>query len=406
MNARDSRKARLLVVSGYFPPHVSGSTILTCNVLASYPGEVCAAVWENPPDKADPAFQPPCPVQRMRLPRGYILTRVYDRIRHKALGLWLFRRFLQRQVDKCRPTVILGTMPTVSMFIAAFQVAQRAGIPFYAHMHDLWEENAPTGSDSHRLARQWERTILTKARRVLCITESQADFYREKHGVTPQLLPHTVTPQALDAAPKGILRPSLPERTVLFVGAVSRAMNEDSLRVLAKASELLPADVRLLFLSNTTLERLGRQGIASSRLAVRSVPRQEVQRLLSACHVSVVPLSHKNGSANEVRTVFSTKLLEYMVSGRPILVFAPDSSFHARSACEHGWGLVVSQDDPQALADGILRLLSDDTLAEQLVVGALAEARRRDARTCARQLYEWVLQDSSGGAIPEGSGHE
>jgi len=212
MNARDFAESALAGRQRYFPPHVSGSTILTCNVLASYPGEVCAAVWENPPDKADPAFQPPCPVQRMRLPRGYILTRVYDRIRHKALGLWLFRRFLQRQVDKCRPTVILAQCPRWHVH-RRLPGCQRAGIPFYAHMHDLWEENAlpaaiPTGSPG-----SGSGTILTKARRVLCITESQADFYREKHGVTPQLLPHTVTPQALDAAPKGILRPSLPERT-------------------------------------------------------------------------------------------------------------------------------------------------------------------------------------------------
>jgi len=181
-------------------------------------------------------------------------------------------------------------------------------------------------------------------------------------------------------------------------------MNEDSLRVL-QGFGTPSADVRLLFLSNTTLERLGRQGIASSRLAVRSVPRQEVQRLLSACHVSVVPLSHKNGSANEVRTCFHEIAGVHGV-GSSDPGIRPRQFVPCRSACEHGWGLVVSQDDPQALADGILRLLSDETLAEQLVVGALAEARRRDARTCARQLYEWVLQDSSGGAIPEGSGHE
>jgi len=197
MNARDSRKARLLVVSGYFPPHVSGSTILTCKRAGIVSRRRSALRSGEPAGQGGSGlFSPPCPVQRMRLPRGYILTRVYDRIRHKALGLWLFRRFLQRQVDKCRPTVILGTMPTVSNVHRRLPgCPARRDTLLCTHARPLGRE-CPYRSDSHRLARQWERTILTKARRVLCITESQADFYREKHGVTPQLLPHTVTPSS------------------------------------------------------------------------------------------------------------------------------------------------------------------------------------------------------------------
>ena len=115
---------------------------------------------------------------------------------------------------------------------------------------------------------------------------------------------------------------------------------------------------------------------------------------MSACHVLIAPLSHKNGSADEVRTVFSTKLLEYLLAGRPILVFAPRDSFHAISARERGWGLVVDEDDPQALANGIVKLLTDQPLCERLVAGALAEAKRRDACEVGRQLHNWVLEDS------------
>ena len=49
---------------------------------------------------------------------------------------------------------------------------------------------------------------------------------------------------------------------------------------------------------------------------------------------------------DEVRTVFSTKILEYLVSGRPIVVFAPEGSYHAESAKKNGWGYVVTEDSP------------------------------------------------------------
>jgi hypothetical protein len=73
--------------------------------------------------------------------------------------------------------------------------------------------------------------------------------------------------------------------------------------------------------------------------------------LQSEAHVLVAPLSHKNCSIDEVRTVFSTKLLEYLIAGRPIVVFAPEDSYHAESARRGGWGgYVVSEDSPAALA--------------------------------------------------------
>ena len=46
------------------------------------------------------------------------------------------------------------------MFASAFQVAREAGLPFYAYMHDLWQENARPGSDGYAIAQRWEATIL------------------------------------------------------------------------------------------------------------------------------------------------------------------------------------------------------------------------------------------------------
>jgi glycosyltransferase involved in cell wall biosynthesis len=98
---------------------------------------------------------------------------------------------------------------------------------------------------------------------------------------------------------------------------------------------------------------------------------------------------------DEVRTVFSTKLLEYLVSGRPIIVFAPEESYHAISARKHGWGYPVTEDSPAALAAAIEKVTRSETLAARLVHGALQEARSRSAQRHARRLLEWVLSDTN-----------
>ncbi len=394
MRARVTAPVRLMFVDTWFAPCVGGSEVLMANLLSCYPGEVFAAVQKHPLVLEDPGFRSPCPVYRMWVPQRGLSWRIFSRLQQTPLIMLAYRRFLRGQIRRHRPKVIIAAASSWNMFASAFQVASQAGIPFYAHMHDLWEENCPPSSGSQSLARRWEPLILKRARRLLFMTTVQADFYREKYGIEGQLLPHTVLPAILAAAPHAMVSPRLPERTVLFVGTLSSQMNTDAMRVMAKAAEMLPGDVRCVILSRSSRTSWAAAGISSPRLLICSASREEVATHVSAAHILLAPLSHKNCSHHEVRTVLSTKLLEYLVSGRPILVFSPRNSFQAQSARQGGWGLVVDEDDPRALANGILNLLSDQALCARLVAGALLEARNRDARVHSRRLYDWVLEDS------------
>jgi len=249
-------------------------------------------------------------------------------------------------------------------------------------------------------ADQWEEKIFRLSRRIFCMTETQREHYYKKYGISGEVLPHTVPHEGLEIIPHDLVAPTLPKRTVLFVGSLSSHMNEDSLRVLAQASELLPTDVELLFCTSSSVSELTRVGVKSNRLRVMWVPREKIRQFQSSAHVLVAPLSHKNCSPKEVKTVFSTKILEYMMAGRPIVVFAPADSFHAQNARKGHWGYVVDQDDPSALAKGIMAVMENDQLARGLVAGALSEARRRDSNIHAQRLFEKVKEDSDGTLRP------
>ena len=76
------------------------------------------------------------------------------------------------------------------------------------------------------------------------------------------------------------------------------------------------------------------------------------------------------------------------------MVFAPADSYHAKSARKYGWGYVVTEDSPAALAAAMVKVTTDGSLATGLVRGALQEARSRSARHHAERLQEWVLTDT------------
>ena len=63
-------------------------------------------------------------------------------------------------------------------------------------MHDLWQKLARPGRPGYADPLSVGRPGPPPVHCVLCMTEVQADFYWNKDGISPELLPHTVTPQA------------------------------------------------------------------------------------------------------------------------------------------------------------------------------------------------------------------
>jgi glycosyltransferase involved in cell wall biosynthesis len=356
--------------------------------------------------KSDPAFQPPCLTRYLTLPRRF--SQIYEALRRKLpeVACRILEHSIRRMLTKLHASVVLAAFPFDDFVVASFSAAHKMGLPFYVHMHDLWVENTSAGSRAAQFAEKWEPVILQGAKRVLCMTEAMQHHYAEKYGIRTDLLPHCVAERDYLNAPVGLLPTRTPKLTVLFTGAVSPQMNLDALKVLARASELLPQEFELLYCTSLEFPALVSLGIHSSRLQVRYVSREEVKRLQSMAHVLVAPLSHKNCSIDEVRTVFSTKLLEYLVSGRPIIIFAPEGSYHAESARKNGWGYVVTEDSPATLAAAIVKVGTDEALAADLVRGALREARTRSAKPYAERLRKWVVEDVRAAQSLEGIGED
>ena len=186
---------RLTVVSRSFPPRVTGSAILLANLLASYPWNVQAIAGDDQYAQLDPAFVPPCPTQSVLLP--YCSPRVYDgvRIRYPAIAYRLIRGAMHRLLQAVGTDVVLTAFPREDFLIAGFLAARRMRVPFYAHMHDLWQENMPAGTSAARLAAAWEPVILQQATRVLCMTEMMQKHYERKYGIQTDLLPHSIHEQ-------------------------------------------------------------------------------------------------------------------------------------------------------------------------------------------------------------------
>lgn len=385
-----NNNSRLLIISQNFPPELTASSVLVNNIFAFYKDNMQAIAGFVFGKKAE-SFNAPCKTYYLVPPDNYYLKRLY----YKFTPLFRsYNKFLmKRLVKKINPSVIFGNYPEIEFFIDSYEIARELNIPFYAYMHDLWEENMHK-KKSLEIAQKWEKEILLNSTRVFCCTENQQDYYFKKYGIKCDLLLHPVPDSDLDRL--SINTESINNGEIAFVGSLSAAMNQDALMKFSHAIASMDSHYKLVWypIQDIPMERLQKLGFDTSRIEIRVVNTNEMRQALRSAEYLLAPLSFENCSHLEVQTVFSNKLLTYFISGRPILVFSPENSYHAQSAKQYNWGFVIDKDDKEYVKQKLSWLTEHKTFQVEIIEGAIKEAHRRKSSSVASELNSFVIKDS------------
>jgi glycosyltransferase involved in cell wall biosynthesis len=177
-----------------------------------------------------------------------------------------------------------------------------------------------------------------------------------------------------------------PWPTTPTIGLVSGAAPGRGIEALVAAARLVRAemaDLRLLLWlvatsseSEAYLEGLRREVASDDWIEIGGAAYEVLGSELA--RASVLCIAHPSSAYMDV--ALPVKLFDSMAAGRPLLVTPRTET---RAIVErHGVGIVTAGDRPEDLAEGLLRLLADDTLARRL--GAAA-------RTTAETVFDWPI---------------
>ena len=251
-------------------------------------------------------------------------------------------------------------------------------MPLTVYLDILWEES---GVEAAALARKYEHKVLQRADRRFAITEFAVEHLERKHGVKVELLPHTTDTTKLPSGLREVDKNGPP--VVHFAGVVNAAMNSDAVLRLARAAAIAKTSPELDMCTPSLPEELRRMGIGN-----RYVNQATLADAQARSTVLFLPLAFESSLPLMIRHNFPTKAMDYLRSGRPILVHAPADSYLAWLAKNEGFALVVDRPDAEELAAAIDRLATDRQLQEDLVAKALKFVKARDSRPWADLLWK------------------
>jgi glycosyltransferase involved in cell wall biosynthesis len=286
-----------------------------------------------------------------------------------------------------RADVYYSRDPLSTLLVAAAPVRVRRRAIYEAH-------SFPSSSGSRRLHLWAARRI----GRIVCITQGLAEEYLSRGIPESRVL---VAPDAVDLERFGSM-PSreearrqlgVPEGTVMacYTGHLYRWKGAHAL---AEASELLPPGY-LVYLVGGTEEDLAafrrylaERGLARVKLA-GWVPPDQVIPYLAAADVLVLP----NSAADAISSRYTSpmKLFEYMAARRPIVASRLPS---LQEILRHGENaILVTPDDPKALAAGIQQAASESRLAEQMVQQAWRDVEDHSWGLRSRRILDAIGGD-------------
>lgn len=353
--------ARRLLYLGDVPvePSYHGSALLY-RLLQTVPPEALVIVEGNLYPTATAHRLPG--VTHLRLRVG--TRRLMNSRLHTPYTRWLVTRAPSRaravlsMLGQFAPEAVVTVAHGFS-WITAARLARLRGIPLHLIVHDDCPRVVPIGLqpvvDGHF------RVAYQQAASRLCVSPSMAEEYRRRYGVdgTVLLPSRSADAPVFDGPAPRVSQPQGPP-VFAFAGTINTPGYARLLRQLA--DQLRPYQGRLLIFGPLTRDQADASGLAHDAIELCGLLESGalIARLRASVDVLFVPMSFAAADESNMRMSFPSKLTDYTAVGVPLLLCGPPYCSAVRWANEnHGVAEVVMSDQPQALAEGVDRLVGD-----------------------------------------------
>jgi hypothetical protein len=273
---------------------------------------------------------------------------------------------LEKAVQDFKPEIVL-VLAECGLCHIARRTARRHGLPLVGLFLDWFP--VMKGHYGHK----WTQGILSRRYRKLytaCdLAFCTSDGLREMLG--PHRNSHVVYPMpGKNRAPDKSWPPGDGKFRLVYVGSVENFYGRMLCRLIEKI-EAAP-DLQIIVVgpnADWPKDLLERTSACGTYLGFK--PPSEAAKVVASADVLLVVMSFEKEHELFMRTSFTTKFLDYVAFGKPVILWGPEYCGPVRVAREHGGAAVVSTDDASAVISLCRQIAGDTALNEKLSGEAL-----------------------------------
>ena len=302
--------------------------------------------------------------------------------------------------------IIICISPPLQLGLMAYILGKLKGAPFFFHIQDLLPDAAVNvGMLKDRrlagLAYKLEKFICERAAAVGVISLSFADnlYYKGVPRSKLYYLPNWIDTDFIKPLERNnIFRKqnglSGSDFLVMYAGNIGK---KQALETLIGTASILRKDKDIAFFvvgegaRKTDLVKKAKEMDLSNLRFLPLQPKEILPHMLSAADVLVL-----TQQAGVTDMCLPSKLLSNMASARAIVASVNDRSETAGAIRDAEAGLVVAPEDPQALAEAVLKLHGSPGLREELGMNGRTFVRQHFDKSKLLKTFETLLQAIAG----------
>lgn len=304
-----------------------------------------------------------------------------------------FNGLFVRKVD-----LVWGTTPPIFQGPTAWLLARLKGVPFLLEVRDLWPAFAVAvgvlkNKTLIQLSEWLERFLYMHADQVMVNSPGFIEHVRTRGAKQVALIPNGADPEMFDPTDDGTdFRQAVglgKAFVVLYAGA--HGMSNDLGVVLAAAEKVQNlAEIKIVLLGDgkekqnlkETAEKKGLQNV----VFLPPVPKTRMKDALAAADACLAILK----PIEMYKTTYPNKVFDYMAAGRPVIL-AIDGVI--REVIEEAnAGLAVPPGDPEALANAIRELLTNQEKCRKIGMNGRRSIETKFSRTRLANEFTVLLE--------------
>ncbi|MEM9823879.1 MAG: glycosyltransferase [Bacteroidota bacterium] len=383
---------RILLVSRSILPSPGGTSVIVENLAKNFKNDELIVLGGRTLFQKNDVLH--------RAPQGpdfrYFFSEVYFFGRGYRYFEW-FRKWRKKPLEKLIQSIIqkekidhvIGVYPTAFYCLAACRAAKKMKVPFSSYFHNTYIENT---AKKDPLAPQKQEEIFQSSQSIFVMSKGMKDFYVQKYQLNKFVpLVHTFNDYPSQKQMTGL--PGKKERYKLVAIGNFNESNIDATIRFANAIKEHPKFSLHLYTHVPKL-LLQKRGLDPALIEHEGfVHPDEVHQVLQQYDIAVLTHGFKGGYGEvEYQTIFPTRTIPLLLSGKPIIAHSPPGSFLNQFIGEHQCAALVDQPSEQAIVETLEKMIADVEHQEKLVKAAQQTSTLFYGPNVADQLKQQLSQ--------------
>lgn len=313
-------------------------------------------------------------------------------------------------VGNFKPDILYVQTHTREDILFAVELYDHLKLPMVFHMMDDWPTTVgiegPMKNFWKRKIDKEFRLLLNRADLFLGISEYMAEEYKDRYGKKFITFHNPINLEFWEKAQRNNYElPTNP--TLLYAGRIGLGIDKSIINIaeaLKKVNKELQTDIKLIIQAQDAPKWIKNYKNVHHQ---EFVAYEDLPGVFAQADILVLPYDFSAESTSFIKYSMPTKASEYMASGTPILIFAPQDTALVQYAEKFNWAEVVTENSIQILSEKLKEMFLNESLRERVATTAkyIAETRH-NSKLVAEEFKQMISIAAEKKSISENNSYK